>query len=267
MFDRLFKANNPFWQSMGTVYDLFIVNTLWLLCCLPVITIGPATAAAFYALTQRLLGEQSTIRQDFFRSFKQNFRQGIVLGLLLSAVGAFLILDIRLCRLSGTGIYTFFMFFFGVLFLFWSMTALYAFPLLSKFERSTKEILIWAFTLAISNLPLTLTMLFVAAVSLWLCHIVPGLIFIMFGVAAQFITTVMLSVFRPYLPKPEEDNPEDSGITSLPNMGDTLVESASLTRDPYADFDEASFYGDDPAEVEKLLKENALPEDPEEPGR
>ena len=62
MFDRLFKANNPFWQSMGTVYDLFIVNTLWLLCCLPVITIGPATAAAFYALTQRLLGEQSTIR-------------------------------------------------------------------------------------------------------------------------------------------------------------------------------------------------------------
>ena len=56
MFDRMFRNNNPFWQSMGTVYDVFIVNSLWLLCCIPVFTIGSATTAAYYALIQRLLG-------------------------------------------------------------------------------------------------------------------------------------------------------------------------------------------------------------------
>lgn len=267
MFDRMFKANNPFWQSMGTVYDLFIVNTLWLLCSLPVVTAGAAATAACYALTQRLLGEGSTIRQDFFRSFKLNFRQGTLLGLIFLATGAFLMLDIWLCHRSGTGIYTFFMFFFGVIFLFWAMTALYAFPLLAKFDRSTKDILIWAFTLALSNLPMTLMMLFVIAVSLWLIHIVPGLIFIMFGLAAQFCVTIMVSIFRPWLPKPGAGEPENSGLSALPNMNDLTKEDPEFPKnDPYADFDETSFYGEDPEEVKKLLAE-ASAEKPEDTGR
>ena len=80
MFDRAFNANNPFWKSMGTVFDAFTVNTLWLLCCLPVVTIGPATAAAYYCLIERLLGQSVYISRDFFRSFRQNLKQGIVLG-------------------------------------------------------------------------------------------------------------------------------------------------------------------------------------------
>ena len=94
MFNKAFRSDNPFWQSMGTVYDLFIVNSLWLLCSLPVFTIGPATAAAFYALAERLLGESGGISRDFFSSFRRNFKQGVLLGLPLTALGIFLAADI-----------------------------------------------------------------------------------------------------------------------------------------------------------------------------
>ena len=246
MFNKAFRSDNPFWQSMGTVYDLFIVNSLWLLCSLPVFTIGPATAAAFYALAERLLGESGGISRDFFSSFRRNFKQGVLLGLPLTALGIFLAADIWLCRRSGTGIYTFFMFFFAVIFLFWCFVTLYTFPILAKFELGSRDILIRAFTLSIQNLPMTLTMLFVTGVCLWFCHIAPGLIFIMFGIAAQFCTTIMLSIFRPWLPKPEPaDEDADSSTT-----GDPAADNS------YADFDESAFYGDDPEAVRKLLDES-----------
>lgn len=42
---------------MGTIFDLFVINTLWLICCLPIVTTGPATTAAYYAIIERLLGQ------------------------------------------------------------------------------------------------------------------------------------------------------------------------------------------------------------------
>ncbi|MCR5160486.1 MAG: DUF624 domain-containing protein, partial [Lachnospiraceae bacterium] len=200
MFNKAFNANQPFWKSMGTVFDDFAVNTFWLICCIPIFTIGPATAAAYYCLIERELGQGGYISRDFFTSFKRNFKQGVLLGVPLTLLGAFLLFDIYLCRKSGTGIFTFFMVFFAVIFLFWCFVTLYTFPILAKFDMSSRDILIRAYTLSIKNLSMTLTMLFVIAVSLWLCHLVPGLIFIMFGLCAQFCSVIFLSIFKPYLP-------------------------------------------------------------------
>ena len=113
MFKKVFNADNPFWQIMDTVFDLFVLNTLWLVFCIPVITIGTSTTAAFYALIQRARGEGGEIHKDFFQSFKQNLKQGIVIGLILTLTGGFLLTDMWLCRASGKGIFTFFLFFFG----------------------------------------------------------------------------------------------------------------------------------------------------------
>ena len=133
------------------------------------------------------------------------------------------------------------MVFFGIIFVFWAFTTLYAFPVLAKFERKNKEILIWAFTLSITNLSMTLTMLFVIVAAIWFCHLIPGLIFIMFGIVAQFNANIFAVIFKPYLPKPFYME-EDDFTASTPDQ-------------TYADFNEAAFYGEDPAEVAKLLGE------------
>ena len=264
MLNKIFNVNNPFWQSMNTIFDLFILNTLWLICSIPLVTIGPATAALYYTLIQRARREErAKLSQDFFYSFKGNLRQGILLGVPLTLVGAFLAFDIWLCRRSGTGIYTFFMVFFAIVFVFWAFTALYAFPVLSKFDRTNRQILIWAFTLSIKNLTMTLTMLFVLAAGLWLCHLLPGLIFIIFGIIAQFNANIFAVIFKPFLPKPfwkEEEEAEGAGQEgahgSQGSSAGSSADSAHVPEgSPYADFDEAAFYGEDPEEVKKLLKE------------
>lgn len=200
--NRFFGQNNPLWNGMETVFDVCALNLLWLLCCLPVFTIGPSTTAFFYAQLALVRGEGSYVSKDFFRSFKQNFKQGILLGLPLTAAGAFLALDVFMCYRSGKGVYTFFMVFFAVMFLLWAFITLYAFPLLSKFEKSNKEILPWAFVLSIRHLGKTLLMLIVLTVGLWICHILPGLIFIMFGLVGRFQAAMIASILKPYLPEP-----------------------------------------------------------------
>ena len=153
---KIFNMDNPFWVAMGRVFDIFVLNCLWLLCCLPVFTIGPATTGLYYGMFGILRGDGGYPSRDFFKSFKLNFKQGLQLGIPLTLIGAFLALDIYLCYQSGRGIYTFFLFFFAVLFIVWLAVTLYTFPLLAKFERTNKQILIWAFTLCIKNFPRTL---------------------------------------------------------------------------------------------------------------
>ncbi len=199
MLNRFFNADNPFWNSMGNIFDVFVLNMLWLICCLPVFTIGPSTTAFYYGMINLARGEEHYVSKDFFRSFVQNFKQGICLGIPLTALGAFLALDIYMCYRSGTGIYTFFMVFFAVIFLFLSFVTLYSFPLLAKFEKKNKEILVWAFVLSIQHLGRSLLMLAAVAAGIWICHILPGLIFIVPGLTVEFHAVLTASALKDYL--------------------------------------------------------------------
>lgn len=203
--DKLFNADTPFWQAMEKVFDIFILNTLWLLCCLPVFTAGPATTAFYYAVINMVREEETSVSKDFLRSFKQNFKQGFFLGTPLALIGVFLVIDIRMCHSAGTtpgssGIFTFLMVFFAVIFLFWAFITLYSFPLLAKFEKKKQEIVIWAFVLSIKHIGRTLLMLFIMVTGIWTCHIMPGLIFIVPGLVVFFHAILLAYILKPYLP-------------------------------------------------------------------
>ncbi len=190
---------------MGNIFDIFILNTLWLICCLPIFTIGPSTTALYYAMINLVRGNGTSVSKDFFQSFKQNFKQGIFLGVPLLALGLFLIVDIWMCYHAGTGIYSFFMVFFAVIFLFWLFTALYAFPLLAKFDKKSKDIVIWAFVLSIRNLGKTLLMIILLVFGLWVCHLLIGLIFIMPGLIVLYQSRLAVSALKAYLPDPHAE--------------------------------------------------------------
>ena len=206
MIDKFFDSNNLIWRGMDKIFDVFILNSLWLLCCLPIFTIGPSTIAFYYSMINLIYGEEKSISKDFFYSFKQNFKQGISLGLLLTIIGIFLIADVFMCYKSGTGIYTFFMAFFLILFFLWAFIALYSFPLLAKFDKTNKDILIWAFVLSMKHVGRTILMLILPVVGIWLCHILHGLIFIAFGLVGEFQVILMCPILKPYLPDTESED-------------------------------------------------------------
>lgn len=68
---------------MSRVADLIILNLLCIVCCIPVVTIGPSIAAMFYVTLKMVRNEESYIVRGFFKSFKQNLKQGIVINLIM----------------------------------------------------------------------------------------------------------------------------------------------------------------------------------------
>ena len=78
-------------RFLNLVADLVALHVLWLLCSLPIVTIGASTTALYYASMRRIRTDESHVHQNFFRSFRQNFRQSTILWLIMLVVGAVLV--------------------------------------------------------------------------------------------------------------------------------------------------------------------------------
>ena len=79
------KANidSPFYRTMGRIGDLVLANVLWLVCCLPILTAGASTLGLFTVVNKMAAKEDYTVRTDFFKAFKRDFKQSTALWLVL----------------------------------------------------------------------------------------------------------------------------------------------------------------------------------------
>ena len=94
--------DNPFYRLMGTVGDLVILNVLWLLCSLPVVTAGAAALGLFAVVHKIAAGEDYRAAADFFKAFRRDFVQGTGCWLVLLAGGCFAVLGLRAAGSAGT---------------------------------------------------------------------------------------------------------------------------------------------------------------------
>ena len=148
LYDRIF----------GFLGQLIALNLLWIVCSLPVITAGASTTALYYSTL--ILHKDGDIRvfHDFFKSFKQNFKQATVINLIMLAVAAILYMDLRIVgNIDGTMSQVLYIVFFafGILYM---MVFLYIYPVLAKFYNSIKNTFRNAFLMAIRHLPFTVLM-------------------------------------------------------------------------------------------------------------
>ena len=177
----LSDPNSVLLNVLQILGDLLVLNLCFLLCCLPILTAGPAISA-LYAV---FLGsdEDTSAPVRFFRKFRENFRQSLVIWVLLLALGLFLALDFSLLRFLGGGpVWVRYLLSLAALLL--AGTGCYAFPMVARYKSSTLGILKNALLLSIykightavliclAGLPLIFillsTDLFAASIMLWL---------------------------------------------------------------------------------------------------
>lgn len=63
--DRFFNMDNKFFTFMSRVADLIILNLLCIVCCIPVVTIGPSIAAMFYVTLKMVVMKSLISSADF----------------------------------------------------------------------------------------------------------------------------------------------------------------------------------------------------------
>ena len=49
---KLFSMDGKFLETFNKITDLVTLNILWLLCCIPIITIGASTSALYQVTLQ-----------------------------------------------------------------------------------------------------------------------------------------------------------------------------------------------------------------------
>lgn len=193
--NQIFNADSPIMRFLGRVADLLILNLVTLLCCLPIITIGPALTGMHYALWHLVRNEESYVTKMFFKSFKENFKQGVVLGLIFIFAAFVLGFDFRIVMgFNGTAKTILFVLLLVVTVV-TICVALYAFPLLSRYVNSNKDTLRNALILSISYLPRTVAMLLIVVLWILICYyfiIRMAPIVILFGLTAPGYVCAML---------------------------------------------------------------------------
>ena len=77
------QDDNLFFKLIYTLSDMAVLSILWIIGCLPIITIGASTTALFYVAGKKVGGKDPKIVSDFIKSYKENFVQSLFITVLL----------------------------------------------------------------------------------------------------------------------------------------------------------------------------------------
>ena len=161
------KLKDSFLSFFHDLFDLMVVNWLWLLCCLPIVTIGPATCA-MYRITLKLAREEAVYPlRDFWQGFRENWKQGFLLGLLTAALLAVSVGDLYFAMQQTGSLRTLYLAI-GILMAAIALTLSgYAFGLQAMFRNPLKNQIGNAFKLAFLSPGKT--------IAIWLIQLIPVL--------------------------------------------------------------------------------------------
>ena len=97
---NVFSLDSPLIQTLSFVFDLILVNMLYILCCIPVVTIG-AARAALYTCGNLWAEKDDAGATTFLKAFFKNLKTATPVWLILLAVGAFLVWDVWLLSVNS----------------------------------------------------------------------------------------------------------------------------------------------------------------------
>ena len=201
MFRNLINPDNGLMITMNQITDCIFLSLFWFLGCVPVFTAGASCAALYDSVYRRFrLGEQRSWSR-FFSSFTRDLKSSILPNVLFVAALWFGIKGlISLWNAAAAGTLSWVLF---SALAFLAVTALgvlsVLFPLLSRFDNPLPLLLKNTVLLSLGNLPRTIALGLLNAVSAWLClrWIFP--LFFLPALASLLSTFLLEPMFKPYM--------------------------------------------------------------------
>ncbi len=162
----LFDYDNGFFRTLDKLGSLFILNLITLVCSIPLFTVGATFTALYYVTMKMVKDEETYILKDFFRSFRQNFRQGTIIWLIFFVAGSILYFDYRIASgnrdtFPAAGVFVVLIMACAI---FYVMTLAYVFPVLAKFYNTVLQTVKNALLMSIRHFPYTLAIVFINVV-------------------------------------------------------------------------------------------------------
>ena len=199
---KFFNLDSPFMIFLSDLTDVVILNVVCLLCCIPIITIGPSITAMHYVTLKMVKEEEGYILKNFFKSFKENFRQSLIAWLIFVFVTLVFIIDFRILQNMGISRYKILAISIAAIYFFVCITMMYVFPLLSRFTNSLGQTMKNGLFMSILHIFKTIFMMIIYLIPFFLLFVHVGMIpvFLLVGLAgpAYLNSFVWKSIFKRY---------------------------------------------------------------------
>lgn len=202
---NIFDYDNGLMSTIAKVADAVTLGVLWVVCSLPVFTVGAASAAFYYAYNKCIRKKQDYAWKTFFASFKSNFKQATQIWLIVLAVLAVAIADCYLLSLMKANVLVTFLQMLCILLLFTGcIWMLYLFPYLSRFENPNKRAMKNAALLALANAPRSILLLILFAACVVGTAFLPLLNLFIPTLYMVFAVRILEPIFQKYMPPEAE---------------------------------------------------------------
>lgn len=222
----MFKLDSPLMNFLNKVADIMILNFMFLICSIPVFTIGASFSAAYYMGFKMVRNEETYIAKGFLKAFKENFKQGTAIWLVVLLVFGLLAADYRIMAYSGIEFAQWIRIGMITVTVVVLLGVVFMFPLQARFINPVKSTIKNAFLMALSHLPTAFLLIVVYAVPVvalyFIPQILPVIILMAVGLVIYMKSFLLLRVFKKYEDalvdrsqetSGESDDPEaDSGI-------------------------------------------------------
>lgn len=204
--NNLFNYDGKFVSSVNKAIDAFVLGFFWLICSVPVFTAGAASAAFYYAFHKSVrLGNGYPIK-EFFRGFKSNFKQATALWLILMFLTLVLCLDLYILTSDVLQIGMLQPFLIVTSFLILAICAMWglcAFPYMSRFACTMKDVLKNSFIVTLANLHWALLLLVLLAGAIAIFFTVPVLSLLTPAIYMFLANRILERVFQRHM-RPED---------------------------------------------------------------
>lgn len=166
----------------GALFDLVLLQLLFVLTSLPVFTMG-ASLTALFSIIRRLRQDSVTsVFRSYFQDFCRNFKTGTVVWLIVLAVSGVLYLNLSYYGKQPDLISNSLQYLFSLLAILWMLDLIYLFPLMAWVESGKLAYFKNAFLMAFKHLPTTIGVILVYLAAEWVAiRVFP--FFVLFGIS------------------------------------------------------------------------------------
>lgn len=205
----MFRYDSKFFRVINKIVDCFYASALWLVFCLPVVTIGASTTALYYTVHKCIKGNRGYVWKSFWGAFKDHIKESIGISVIIEVVFCLVVVDKRLFldMLNAGSSYGLFYYFFYILQFMILVWGIYIFTYRGRFALDWKNSMKNGAFLAVANLPRTLLIVLILIVAVVIVLISPFFVFLFPALVALLYDYILEPVFRKYM-TPEEKEQE-----------------------------------------------------------
>ena len=217
----LFSLDSPFGQKLTLMSNLVLLNLLWILCSLPIITMGAATSAMYHVIFLYITKQDDCVVGPFFKAMAGSLKQATPVWVLHLLAGCMLVAEAFYLGSGSSGVLKLL---FAVIVLFFIAVGSFLYPLIGRYETTGMKALWNSLALVLKHPAVSLLVAGVQAAIVAVLLMYPAFAWksaifwtlIGFALMAYLIGSVLIRIFAKY---DRNTASEDAGWADHTQMG------------------------------------------------